>query len=158
MVKGFFALVLVAAMLMSVAMADWDSAATAYKRGDVETAFVEFKALADQGDAAAQYRLGLMYQFGLGVPEDEAEAVKWYRRAADQGYAAAQYSLGNMYNRGEGVPEDYVQAYAWWNLAAAQGDEDARRNKPILAELMTPSQIAEGQALSTKLWEKMQRQ
>jgi TPR repeat protein len=57
-----------------------------------------------------------------------------------------------------GVPEDYVQAYGWLNLAAAQGSRYARSRKSELAEQMTPSQIAEAQKLSTKLWEKIPRQ
>ena len=45
---------------------------------------------ADQGDADAQYNLGLMYANGEGVPEDDAEAVRWYRLAADQGTTRAR--------------------------------------------------------------------
>ena len=44
--------------------------------------FDEIKALAEQGVASAQYNLALMYANGEGVPENEAEAVKWYRKAA----------------------------------------------------------------------------
>ena len=46
-----------------------------------------------------------MYANGEGVPEDDAEAVRWYRLAAEQGYAMAQSFLGAMYANGEGVPE-----------------------------------------------------
>lgn len=59
---------------------------------------------AEQGDAAAQYNLGGMYANGWGVPQDYAEAVRWYRLAAEQGYAFAQYNLGHIYSTGEGVP------------------------------------------------------
>ena len=55
--------------------------------------------LADQGDAFAQYDLGVMYANGQGVPQDYAQAVAWYRKAADQGNAAAQTNLGVMYAR-----------------------------------------------------------
>ena len=55
--------------------------------------FDETKALADQGDAIAQYNVGFMYDTGNGVPENDAEAVKWYRKAADQGLAKAQFNL-----------------------------------------------------------------
>ena len=58
---------------------------------------------ADQGDANAQFNLGVMYDFGEGVPKDDAEAVEWYRLAAEQGYANAQFNLGLMYANGEGV-------------------------------------------------------
>ena len=72
--------------------------------------------------------------------------------------AQAQFNLGLMYFNGEGVLEDYVQAYAWFNIAATQGDEPARKAKPLLAQMMTPSQIAEAQELSKELWEKIPRQ
>jgi len=51
-----------------------------------------------------------MYLYGEGVPQDYAEAVKWYRIAAEQGDAEAQAMLGIMYLNGEGVPQDNVQA------------------------------------------------
>ena len=63
---------------------------------------------------------------GNSVPEDDAEAVRWYRLAAEQGLVNAQLRLGAMYAYGEGVPADYVLAYMWWNLAAAQGDWEWR--------------------------------
>ena len=54
-------------------------------------------------NAQAQYNLGVMYDEGRGVRQDDAEAVRWYRQAAEQGYAAAQYNLGAMYANGRGV-------------------------------------------------------
>ena len=53
--------------------------------------FEETKRLAEQGDASAQYNLGVMYSFGRGVPENYAEAVRWWRLAAEQGYAEALF-------------------------------------------------------------------
>ncbi len=50
-----------------------------------------------------------MYGKGQGVPQDDAKAVKWYRKAAEQGYAGAQSNLGVMYGKGQGVPQDYAQ-------------------------------------------------
>ena len=94
-----------------------------------------------------------MYDSGRGLPEDDAEAVSWYRKAAEQGSASAQFNLSNMYARGEGIPEDRVQAYAWLSIAAAQGFDIARIRKRIVAENMTPAEIAEAQKLSRKYWE-----
>ncbi len=74
--------------------------------------------------------------------------VKLYLMAAEQGVAQAQYNLGVMYGDGEGVPQDYVQAHLWFNLAAAQGQEQAKKNRDIVAEKMTPAQIAEAQRLA----------
>ena len=44
----------------------------------------------------AQYNLGLMYDNGDGVPEDNEKAVKWYRLAAERGVVAAQARLDQM--------------------------------------------------------------
>ncbi len=51
---------------------------------------------AEAGDAEAQFNLGVRYDVGRGVPEDDVEAVRWYRLAAEQGDAYAQYDLGGM--------------------------------------------------------------
>ena len=110
---------------------------------------VELRRLAEQGDAQAQSNLGVMYDTGQGVPEDDVEAVKWFRMGPAQGDAVAQFNLGVMYNNGEGVPEDYVRAYAWCNLAAAQGYEPAVKAKASLRERMTAKQIARAQELSS---------
>ena len=57
-----------------------------------------------------------------GVPQNYAEAVRWYRKAADQGYADAQFNLGNMYAKGLGVPQDSAEAVHWYYEAADSGD------------------------------------
>ena len=87
------------------------------------------------------------------MPEDDAEAVRWYLQAAEQGHADAQYNLGVMYANGEGVPEDDIQAYVWISIAAAQGVENAKNAKEILTGEMTRVEIAEAQKLSRKYWE-----
>ena len=97
-----------------------------------------------------------MYAKGTGVPQDDVEAVKWYRLAADQGFANAQLNLGLMYAKGTGVPQDDVEAYKWWNLAADQGNTKARGNKEIIEKSMTKQQIAEGQRLSREWFNKHQ--
>ena len=69
----------------------------AYEKGDYATALRLLRPFAEQGDAGAQYNLGLMYDKGQGVPQDYATAVSWYRKAAEQGDAEAQFNLGLMY-------------------------------------------------------------
>ncbi|EOX4856310.1 tetratricopeptide repeat protein, partial [Haemophilus influenzae] len=59
-------------------------------RGDYQTTFKFLLPLAEQGNAEAQLMLGVMYARGIGVKQDDFEAVKWYRQAAEQGYANAQ--------------------------------------------------------------------
>ena len=86
----------------------------------------EIRLQAEQGDASAQYNLGVRYAFGRGVPQDEAEAVRWYRLSADQGDADAQYELGGRYSFGEGVPQDEAEAVRWYRLSAEQGNATAQ--------------------------------
>ena len=107
---------------------------------------------ADQGDAVAQFNLGLMYAKGDGVPQNHAEAVKWYRMAADQGDASAQFNLGLMYARGEGVPQNYTYGHAWSNLAGAQGKESSVKLRDKLRSLMGAEQLAEAQKLANDLF------
>ena len=87
-----------------------------------------YRQAAAQGDALAQYNLGVSYEQGRRVPRDYAEAVKWFRQAAAQGLAPAQYNLGWMYHQGEGVPRDYAEAVKWYRQAAAQGYASAQLN------------------------------
>ena len=103
---------------------------------------------ADQGVAIAQYSLGLAYASGRGVTQDYAEAMKWYRLAADQGVTDAQCLLGVMYSTGEGVPKDDAQAHMWFNLAAAQGNENGKKGRDLVEQMMTPQQIAQAQELA----------
>jgi TPR repeat protein len=80
---------------------------------------------AEQGDAAAQCRLGDIYSIGYGVPYDVEKAVYWYRKAAEQGNADAQCDLGFMYRRGIGVPQDSKEAVKWFQKAAEQSHAEA---------------------------------
>ena len=82
--------------------------------------------LAKEGNANAQVSLGQMYVLGLGVPQDHAQAVKWYTLAAEQGHARAQYTLGRMYATAHGVPQDYRKAAKWFRKAAEQGQPDSQ--------------------------------
>jgi TPR repeat protein len=94
----------------------------AYDRGDYETALRLFRPLADQGVAAAQTMLGVMYGDGRGVQQSHAEAGRWFRLAAAQGNADAQNNLGSMYELGSGVERDDAEAARWYRRAADQGD------------------------------------
>ena len=76
----------------------------------------------------AQNDLGFLYKNGKGVPQDYANAMKYYTLAADQGVAMAQCNLGIMYNKGEGVPQDYTKARKYFTLAAEQGHADAQNS------------------------------
>lgn len=91
-------------------------------------------AAAKRGDAAAQYRLGEMYDLGRGVKQDYAQAVRWYRAAAEQGQAPAQFALAEMYKNGDGVAKDITEAVRWYRRAAEQGEPRAQLLLGVLYE------------------------
>jgi uncharacterized protein len=100
---------------------------------------------AEQGDVVAQVNMGNSYRDGEGVPKDDNEAIKWFRRAAESGSASGQNNLGWMYENGRGVQSDIVEAYKWYLLGATGGSVNGPKNRDSLAKRMTPAQISEGQ-------------
>ena len=95
---------------------------------------VDCQVRAGQGNAKAQYNLGVVYYEGNGVTQDYEQAVKWTRLAAEQGYADAQYNLGVMYTKGQGVPQDNKEAVKWTRLAAEQEHVDAQYDLGVMYE------------------------
>ena len=132
--RGIVALALLATLPGAPVAAGqtFDEAVAAYGRGDYATAVRGFLVHAEQGDASAQFSLGVMYVNGWGVLKDEAEAVRWYRLAAEQGHASAQFNLGLMYGKGEGVLKDEAEAVRWYRLAAEQGYPMAQYNLGVM--------------------------
>ncbi|MHB8455363.1 MAG: tetratricopeptide repeat protein [Acidiferrobacterales bacterium] len=117
-----FALAVLLTCVVGLAHADKsDDGFKAAKAGHYKTAAKILRPLADQGDARAQYNLGVLYSDGRGVPQNYQEAMTWYRKAADQGFAAAQYDLGVVYATGQGVPRSHQEAMTWYRKAADQG-------------------------------------
>ncbi len=115
-----------------------------------------FRKAAERGDAEAQYNLALMHDRGIGVEENDTEAMKWYRKAAEQGYAKAQYNLGMMYYFGKGVPKDKVAAYQWILLAADQGEKTAGNAVTELAKELSSAQISSAKA-AAQAWSQAHR-
>ena len=76
----------------------------------------------NKDDSLAQFLMGRMYEYGLGVTMDDKKAVEWYTKAAEQGYASCQYNLGTMYEYGDGVTMDKAKAVEWYTKAAEQGN------------------------------------
>jgi len=90
--------------------------------------YTALMASAEKGDAEAQYKIGLGYALGDGVPQDDKKAIPWYQKAADQGNTGAQLSLGLMYAEGRGVPQDDTKAVVWYRKAAEHGQAKAQYN------------------------------
>jgi uncharacterized protein len=124
----------VALMLTPVAgvAQDFNAGLAAAQAGDFATALKEWQPLAAQGEARAQYNLGLMYDNGHGVSQDYASAFAWYKLAAVQGEARAQYNLGVMYENGDGASQDYAEAAGWYRRAAVQGEARAQYNLGLM--------------------------
>ncbi|MGO9144786.1 MAG: tetratricopeptide repeat protein [Desulfomonilia bacterium] len=129
MKKAFILITLFFLVPPSVSRGDYHKA---LKNGDYKAALNELIPLAEKGDASARDNLGLMYAQGQGVPQDYAEAVRWFRKAAYQGYANAQNDLGTMYLNGQGITQDYDEAVKWYRKAADQGEVNAQYNLGIL--------------------------
>lgn len=90
--------------------------------------------LAEQGDAEAQNKVGMLYRDAIGVEKNDAEAVKWFRKSAEQGFADALCNLANMYYYGMGVEQDYKKAFELTFEAAKQGYARALNNLGVMYE------------------------
>ena len=71
------------------------------------------------------------------MKRDDAEAVRWYRKAAKQGYAKAQCNLGVAYENGQGVKQDHDEAVRWYLKAAEQGLVNFAALKQLSADAAT---------------------
>jgi hypothetical protein len=143
---------LAAALWFAFAAAAWagiDEGVAAYDEGDYTTAMAELRPLADAGDARAQFYLGEIYEGGLGVAQNDAKALEWYRRAAEQGLAKAQYHLGLLYEIGGNVPRDYATAAAWHRRAAEQDYSPAQSS---LARLYLSGLGTEPDLVQAHVW------
>lgn len=117
---------------------NFDDGMAAFQSGDYQGAAKVWRPMAEAGEAEAQRNIGVMYQQGLGVPQDFGEAAAWYRRAAEQGHVRAQQNLGALYEEGSGVPQSYVEAAKWYLRAAEGGNVFAKLNLGVLHEQGVP--------------------
>ena len=105
---------------------------TAFREGNYAKAFNIWKPLAEEGNADAQYNVGLLYMNGLGVEKNSRTARQLFMAAAKQGQADAQYNLGLMYYQGTTVFRSNKDAFQWWEKAAAQNHAPSQYNLGIL--------------------------
>ena len=83
---------------------------------------------AGSGDIDVQLQLADLYESGIGVPVDLAQAAYWYRKAAETGSPKAQNHLGQFFINGNGVAQDNTQAFHWFSLSANQNQDSAQAN------------------------------
>ena len=89
---------------------------------------------AEQGESYGWYNLGVAYRDGNGVPQDDVEAVKWFRMAAKKGVASAWCNLAFAYHYGKGVQQNNTEAVRCYRMAAEQGYSHAQYNRGVLYE------------------------
>lgn len=105
----------------------------AYASGDFSGAYDVLSPLAANGDANAQYVLGLMYANGQGVEQNFYAAGKMYRRAGEQGHAGAQVNLGSLFDNCHGNGGCNAEKAAnWYRRAADQGEAIAQYNLGVM--------------------------
>ena len=90
--------------------------------------------MAEKGNPEAQYKVGWNYFHGEGVPQDNKEALKWYRLAVEQGHAKAQGVLGFLYLTGNGITKDHKEAFKLTSLSAKQGEAGFQYNLGLMYE------------------------
>ena len=112
--------------------AHFEAGLAAYQANDLPLAFQEFLAAAKKGHADSQYNMGIMYEQGIGVGKDDAEALAWYSKSAEQGNSEAQFNLGVLYENGRGTKIDFAKANEWYRKASVQGDAMAIGNLGML--------------------------
>lgn len=96
-----------------------------FKMGHYDNARAIWEALDEKGNGQAGFNLGILYEDGLGVEQDNQKAIEYYEKAATAGSGKAQYRLGLLYSAGIKTPKNDTKAYKWLTAAAEQGDEDA---------------------------------
>lgn len=104
----------------------------AYENKDYETAVKLLLPLAENGNANAQYYMGLMHWSGKGVSKSLVEAREWYLMSAKQGHNVAQFDLGLMYSEGDGVKKDEEEALKWYLLSANRSYAPAQYNAALI--------------------------
>lgn len=121
--KIFATSILACALMMNIAAhAGYDEGVAASQNGDYQRALSEWLPLAKQGQANAQYDVGMMYFRGRGVTKDDVLAEQWLNKAANQGHTSAQTILGTMYTMTDlGIPPNFELAVKWLRKAAEQG-------------------------------------
>ena len=75
---------------------------------------------ADTGDAKAEFEMALCYFNGIGVPQNDKEALKWVKTSAEHGYPDAEVHYGTIYDY-----SNHQEAEKWYLKAVEQGNSTA---------------------------------
>ena len=142
---------IILALLMTisspVAAQDFAKGSAAYDSQDFATALKEWKPLAAQGN------VGLINLYGLGVPQNYKEAIRWFKLGAKQGNGFSQGHLAGLYLDGMGVLQNNLLAHMWYNISAVNGYDLGAHNRDAVASGMSHTGIEKAQAMAKKCME-----
>ncbi len=131
---------------------DLDAGMKAFETGDYAAAYQAFRPLAAyHGYEEAMNQLGVMYEHGLGIERDGAQAAGWYEKAALRGHSKAMYNLGMLYAEGAALPRDLVKGLAWMAAAGDHREDDAVKVAKTLVARMSNEQIAAAKQLREQI-------
>ena len=120
------------AAVVSTSTLDFQRGVAAFLGKDYGAALADWTRAGTVGNARAMYDIGLLYDQGLGVPQNYAKAMAWYREAAAAGDTYAMTAVGVLYAKGHGVPQDRGAAATWFRRAAERGNAVAMVNLGVL--------------------------
>lgn len=95
---------------------------------DVVAAAQWFQKAAEQSHVEAMAELGLCYELGCGLEQDDEIALDWYTKAANLGHITSKFSVGEAFEEARGVPQSDEEACLWYYRAALAGDEDSKKS------------------------------
>lgn len=147
--KPMILAILISIMIVTSAYAnDFQEGLDAIHETNYKKALRKLLPLAESGHAAAQYNIGVMHEWGNGVPQDNSQALKWYKRSAELFHKDAQNNLGALYSKGEGTEQSFVEALKWFLISAENGSEGGQKNIRILEKRMNYEKISQAQKLA----------
>jgi len=97
------------------------------KSKEAQKSFWETYTSALRGDKVSQFNVGVIYERGIGVDQNQSMAAQWYQKAAEQGHVDAQYNLAIMYVSGRGVDQNTTAGMMWLASAAKSGDKESKK-------------------------------
>lgn len=131
--KSLLYLILLSQSLFGAAVASTlEDGFKAFSAGKYEEALRIWHPLAEKDNADAQYNIGIMYMKGIGVEQNDKQALIWFKRASALDNTDAMYNLGVLYMQGRGVIRSPKDASYWWQQAATRGNPYAQYNLGVL--------------------------
>jgi TPR repeat protein len=128
----------------------YEAATEKRREGEMEDAIALLGQAAALGDVNAMTELGEGYHDGDGVPQNQSEALRWYRRAADAGSSSAMVLLGAMYFLEDVPGASDEEAARWFQKAAGKGNPAAMYNLATMYE--TGRGVAKNPATALELF------